>query len=178
MSREAETPEEIRREQLAWARGQARAAARAPTRAPSRDAGPDYREEIQTLATANRELKSRTDGLNDRLRWVNEQLQSMDLGVAVWLPEPVWHSEQHTQWFLGYAKANGLWQLATRTVTAGAKPRPESPAPLINAPRAVRLRAAPAVKQLLLLLTERVRSFAADVATANATLPEHTEQAP
>lgn len=159
------TPEEIRREQLAWARGQARTAH-----------DPDYREEITTLATANRDLKSRTDGLNGRLRWVNEQLQSMDLGVAVWLPEPVWVSENHTKWFLGYARANGVWQLATNTVTVGAKPRPEAPAPLINAPRAVRLHAAPAVKQLLLLLTERVRRFSADVAAANATLPEHTHE--
>lgn len=169
MTRHGDTPEQIRRDQEAWARRrqQARDTPPSPTAA-----APDYRQEMRSLAGANQQLQRHTDHLNDQLRWVNAQLREMDLGVSVWLPAPIWTTAHGVQWHLGYARASGVWQLAVHSVLpSGVGKAAVAPAPLVSAPRAVRLYAAPAVKQLLLLLTERVHGFAADVAQASAALP-------
>ncbi len=140
------------------------------------------------------ELNRRTDDLNAQIAAVNARLAAMKIGVSIWLVggrphgpvllDPDGDSSHETGSQLGYAKVNGTWQLAVRSVIARNKffegdesmPYVEEtkgdPTPLLDAPRSIRLAAVAHLPQLIESLAAKASGFLSDLDRVSSRGPQ------
>lgn len=121
------------------------------------------REAMRELTDLSLQLNSESNGLSSTIQTINEKLRSLNLGVEVWLDEPLGEmlpGEELSDGkasFLGYCNVDDRWQLAvrnkfaemdySRTGEVSTPPR----IPLTQASRQFRLRA---IRQLPSLVTK------------------------
>ncbi|NDQ57276.1 MAG: hypothetical protein GZ088_09410 [Acidipila sp.] len=103
----------------------------------------------ETAAGINKQAAEATA----EIRRVSQELRKAYVGVEVWLEEPLILDEGEYEYKLGYAKhESGGWGLVMHEVSSDAEI-----AMLENAPRRVRIAAAPFIPALLKLIDEELK---------------------
>src|SRR5262245_2243963 len=105
-------------------------------------------------------LNEKTGSANELIERANRELSAMQLGVTYWLPgvlpflpeedAPTINGEVASGFQLGYAKAEGVWQLAIRIV---AEHSGYVVAPLARQSREIRIVASDLIQRLIEQLT-------------------------
>ena len=131
------------------------------------------RDEMERLRQAAEALNAATDGLNEVIEQLEDELAKIGVGLTYWLdeyqaqPAIFDHQEQNDRrakgWTLGYTKIGDRWRLAVREVTVEVPSEEDDPisrtpwsflrrgtaVPLLTAPRIVRAEAAPELERLV-----------------------------
>lgn len=121
------------------------------------------RRQLEDLASISKELNETTDAFTEELKAVEAQLGRLALGVEVTLPEPLIKSalddvrEVGRYWdapYLAYGRWNRLWKLKIQTFrhALGSDDELLEEKPLLEAPRDLRMLAAPKLEPLLALI--------------------------
>jgi hypothetical protein len=129
------------------------------------------KESIAELQGLAHDLNSETEGLNETIQSVEQQLAASKIGVSawlsnVWLGAPESHSTDgggvhgwspERAYRLGFTKIGDAWCIAVQRVPA--PQTMDDPMPLTKAPRIIRVEAAPHLAALVHALSEKARDY-------------------
>ena len=126
---------------------------------------------FQQLAAAASTLNSASDQLSKVVAEVDAALKPLNVGLVCWVDihEPATRADGRVTYYeqIGYAKVNGSWGIAIRTMeeydqSPGDSPDPEEWA-FNDAPRKLRLKAIDAIPRLLEKLAKDAEKFTKSV---------------
>ena len=119
-----------------------------------------YDRTMRELEATARELNRASDEMNEALEAIEDRLEQAGVGVSVWLVQALDSGFAD----LGYEKIGGRWRLAVRQAnTPGAVARP-----LLDAPRAARVRACEKLVDLLRALRGVLQAYQSNTSRAVA----------
>jgi hypothetical protein len=150
-------------------------------------------EEVSRLTSVAKKLNEATESHNKLIEKLEADLQKSGVGVACWAecvlvegPVTTFQDENEMgpvlghqeSWDLGYQKLGDTWRIVTKKVICtwpiGDTEKKEwsdgddAPIPLLKAPRAVRVEAAPFLEQLVRKLREKAELYIKAIDTAAA----------
>jgi hypothetical protein len=130
------------------------------------------------LAAVASDLNDVSDELGKSITEIDSSLKKLNLGVSVWIRVGGWDNPQEMEYFreqLGYAKVNGKWGIALRTI-AGDDNHPDQEhieAWLFNdGPRTLRLTAIEKLPEMLLMLSKEALETAGKIKNKLAEVQE------
>jgi hypothetical protein len=130
------------------------------------------KQAAQKLPEAAATLNQATDQLGRAITELDNVLKKFSLGVPTWVPFAKWQSEyigHHWEEEIGYAKVNGKWGIAIRTVKGNyARPEEEDDVEtwqFNEAPRLLRVSAIERVPELLEELLKNATKMTEDLTT-------------